>query len=182
VDSHLFRAGKPASPLRRDLRQKWRQSDGACPGRQRAEASRRHRSGRCSGYRPAGAPRVIEFTDPDCPYCQALERFWLAKEAEGKPVQRLVYFVSGIHPRPLQRRAYPLLAGPRQRSRRSMPAHSLRVAQMPPAPRRSLATPRPSARWASRARRRSSSTEARLRLPAGRTRGLPRSEQGQASP
>ncbi|WP_066763117.1 DsbC family protein [Sphingobium sp. CCH11-B1] len=47
---------------------------------------------------PAGAPRVIEFTDPDCPYCQALERFWLAKEAEGKPVQRLVYFVSGIHP------------------------------------------------------------------------------------
>lgn len=47
---------------------------------------------------PAGAPKVIEFTDPDCPYCQALERFWLAKEAEGKPVQRLVYFVSGIHP------------------------------------------------------------------------------------
>jgi thiol:disulfide interchange protein DsbC len=47
---------------------------------------------------PAGAPKVIEFTDPDCPYCQALERLWLAKEAEGKPVQRLVYFVSGIHP------------------------------------------------------------------------------------
>ena len=47
---------------------------------------------------PAGAPKVIEFTDPDCPYCQALVRFWLAKEAEGKPVQRLVYFVSGIHP------------------------------------------------------------------------------------
>ncbi|PZU07831.1 DsbC family protein [Sphingomonas sp.] len=47
---------------------------------------------------PAGAPKVIEFTDPDCPYCQALERFWLTKEAEGKPVQRLVYFVSGIHP------------------------------------------------------------------------------------
>lgn len=47
---------------------------------------------------PAGAPKVIEFTDPDCPYCQALERFWLVKEAEGKPVQRLVYFVSGIHP------------------------------------------------------------------------------------
>lgn len=47
---------------------------------------------------PAGAPQVIEFTDPDCPYCQALERFWLAKEAEGKPVQRLIYFVSGIHP------------------------------------------------------------------------------------
>lgn len=47
---------------------------------------------------PAGAPQVIEFTDPDCPYCQALERFWMAKAAEGKPVQRLIYFVSGIHP------------------------------------------------------------------------------------
>src|SRR3546814_8141539 len=43
---------------------------------------------------PVGAPKVIEFTDPDCPYCQALERFWLAKEAEAKPVQRLVSFVS----------------------------------------------------------------------------------------
>lgn len=47
---------------------------------------------------PAGAPQVIEFTDPDCPYCQALERFWATKAIEGKPVQRLVYFVSGIHP------------------------------------------------------------------------------------
>ncbi|WP_186402142.1 DsbC family protein [Sphingopyxis sp. P1IMeth2] len=47
---------------------------------------------------PAGAPKVVEFTDPDCPYCQALDRFWAAKAAEGKPVQRLVYFVSGIHP------------------------------------------------------------------------------------
>lgn len=47
---------------------------------------------------PAGAPSVIEFTDPDCPYCQALERFWLAKASEGKPVRRLIYFVSGIHP------------------------------------------------------------------------------------
>jgi thiol:disulfide interchange protein DsbC len=47
---------------------------------------------------PEGAPKVIEFTDPDCPYCQALERFWNAKAAEGKPVRRLVYFVSGIHP------------------------------------------------------------------------------------
>jgi thiol:disulfide interchange protein DsbC len=47
---------------------------------------------------PAGAPQVIEFTDPDCPFCQALERFWNTKAAEGKPVQRLVYFVSGIHP------------------------------------------------------------------------------------
>lgn len=47
---------------------------------------------------PAGAPTVIEFTDPDCPYCRALEKFWQAKAAEGKSVRRLVYFVSGIHP------------------------------------------------------------------------------------
>ncbi|WCT79108.1 DsbC family protein [Novosphingobium humi] len=47
---------------------------------------------------PEGTPTVIEFTDPDCPYCQALERFWNTKAAEGKPVRRLVFFVSGIHP------------------------------------------------------------------------------------
>ena len=47
---------------------------------------------------PAGAPQVIEFSDPDCPYCHALDRFWAAKAAEGKLVQRLIYFVSGIHP------------------------------------------------------------------------------------
>jgi thiol:disulfide interchange protein DsbC len=47
---------------------------------------------------PEGAPTVIEFTDPDCPYCRALDRYWAAKTAEGKPVRRLVYFVSGIHP------------------------------------------------------------------------------------
>ncbi|CAM8670922.1 DsbC family protein [Sphingobium sp. H39-3-25] len=47
---------------------------------------------------PADAPQVIEFTDPDCPYCRALDRFWAAKEAEGKPVRRLIIFVSGIHP------------------------------------------------------------------------------------
>lgn len=46
---------------------------------------------------PAGAPQVIEFTDPECPYCQALERYWQAKAAEGKRVQRLIYFVSSIH-------------------------------------------------------------------------------------
>ncbi|PTR12596.1 MULTISPECIES: DsbC family protein [unclassified Novosphingobium] len=46
---------------------------------------------------PAGAPTVIEFTDPDCPYCRALDRFWAAKAAEGKQVRRLIYFVSGIH-------------------------------------------------------------------------------------
>lgn len=47
---------------------------------------------------PADAPTVIEFTDPDCPYCRALDRFWAAKAAEGKPVRRLIFFVSGIHP------------------------------------------------------------------------------------
>lgn len=47
---------------------------------------------------PAGAPTVVEFTDPDCPYCRALDKFWAAKAAEGKPVRRLIYFVSGIHP------------------------------------------------------------------------------------
>lgn len=47
---------------------------------------------------PKDAPTVIEFTDPDCPYCRALEKFWIAKAAEGKPVRRLIYFVSGIHP------------------------------------------------------------------------------------
>lgn len=47
---------------------------------------------------PSDAPTVIEFTDPDCPYCQALDRFWKAKAAEGKPVRRLIFFVSGIHP------------------------------------------------------------------------------------
>jgi thiol:disulfide interchange protein DsbC len=47
---------------------------------------------------PENAPTVIEFTDPDCPYCRALDRYWAAKAAEGKPVRRLVFFVSGIHP------------------------------------------------------------------------------------
>jgi thiol:disulfide interchange protein DsbC len=47
---------------------------------------------------PVDAPVVIEFTDPDCPYCRALDKFWAAKAAEGKPVRRLIYFVSGIHP------------------------------------------------------------------------------------
>ena len=47
---------------------------------------------------PEDAPTVIEFTDPDCPHCRALDRYWAAKAAEGKPVRRLVFFVSGIHP------------------------------------------------------------------------------------
>jgi len=47
---------------------------------------------------PAGAPTVIEFTDPDCPYCRSLESYWATKATEGKPIRRLVYFVTGIHP------------------------------------------------------------------------------------
>ena len=47
---------------------------------------------------PKDAPSVIEFTDPDCPYCRALEKFWATKATEGKPVRRLIFFVSGIHP------------------------------------------------------------------------------------
>lgn len=46
---------------------------------------------------PADAPTVIEFTDPECPYCRALDRFWAAKAAEGKPVRRVILFVTGIH-------------------------------------------------------------------------------------
>ncbi|MFT4052952.1 MAG: DsbC family protein [Novosphingobium sp.] len=47
---------------------------------------------------PIDAPTVIEFTDPDCGFCQALDRFWNAKAMEGKSVRRLIFFVSGIHP------------------------------------------------------------------------------------
>jgi len=54
--------------------------------------------GKALAIGPAGAPTVIEFTDPECPYCRALEKFWIAKAAEGKPVRQLVYFVSNIHP------------------------------------------------------------------------------------
>jgi thiol:disulfide interchange protein DsbC len=47
---------------------------------------------------PAGARQVVEFTDPDCPYCRALDRFWNSRAAAGKMVRRLIYFVTGIHP------------------------------------------------------------------------------------
>ncbi|WP_254514603.1 DsbC family protein [Novosphingobium sp. G106] len=46
---------------------------------------------------PADAPTIIEFTDPECPYCHSLDRFWSAKAAEGKAVRRLIFFVTGIH-------------------------------------------------------------------------------------
>ncbi len=69
---------------------------------------------------PAGAPKVVEFTDPDCPYCQALERFWLSKAAEGKPVQRLVYFVSGIHPQAAAKAEHILCAPDREAAFKSI--------------------------------------------------------------
>ena len=47
---------------------------------------------------PGDAPSVIEFTDPDCPYCRALDRYWATKAAAGRPVRRHIFFVSGIHP------------------------------------------------------------------------------------
>ncbi|MEM9880811.1 MAG: DsbC family protein [Pseudomonadota bacterium] len=40
------------------------------------------------------APTVIEFSNPDCGYCQALERFWASKEAEGYTFRRLIFFVA----------------------------------------------------------------------------------------
>ena len=47
---------------------------------------------------PAGAAEVIEFTDPDCPYCRALDRYWNSRTASGKAVRRVIFFVTGIHP------------------------------------------------------------------------------------
>lgn len=63
---------------------------------------------------PSNAPPIIEFTDPDCPYCRALEKFWAAKAAEGKPVRRLIYFVSGIHPQAAAKAEHILCSPDRQ--------------------------------------------------------------------
>lgn len=63
---------------------------------------------------PPGAPLVIEFTDPDCPYCRALDRFWATKAAEGKPVRRQIYFVSGIHPEAASKAEHILCAKDRE--------------------------------------------------------------------
>ncbi|WP_298395563.1 DsbC family protein [Sphingobium sp.] len=63
---------------------------------------------------PPDAPLVIEFTDPDCPYCRALDRFWAAKAAEGKPVRRQIYFVSGIHPEAASKAEHILCAKDRE--------------------------------------------------------------------
>jgi len=73
---------------------------------------------------PDGAPSVIEFTDPDCPYCQALERFWVTKAAEGKPVRRLVYFVSGIHPQAAAKAEHILCAPDREAAFKALYAGS----------------------------------------------------------
>lgn len=67
-----------------------------------SEAARRHLSSidpaKALALGPPDAPTVIEFTDPACPYCRALEKFWAVKLAEGVKVRRLIYFVSSIHP------------------------------------------------------------------------------------
>ncbi len=63
---------------------------------------------------PPGAPTVIEFTDPDCPYCRALDRFWAAKATEGKPVRRQIYFVSGIHPQAASKAEHILCSADKQ--------------------------------------------------------------------
>lgn len=69
---------------------------------------------------PADAPSVIEFTDPDCPYCRALDKFWAAKAVEGKPVRRLIYFVSGIHPQAGAKAEHILCSADRQAAFRTI--------------------------------------------------------------
>jgi thiol:disulfide interchange protein DsbC len=40
-------------------------------------------------------PSVVEFTNPDCPYCRSLETWWAAKASEGKKFQRKIFFAIG---------------------------------------------------------------------------------------
>lgn len=69
---------------------------------------------------PNDAPSVIEFTDPDCPYCRALDKFWAARAAEGKPVRRLIYFVSGIHPQAAAKAEHILCSGDKEAAFRAI--------------------------------------------------------------
>jgi thiol:disulfide interchange protein DsbC len=69
---------------------------------------------------PDNAPAIIEFTDPDCPYCRALDRFWATKAAEGKPVRRLVYFVTGIHPQAAAKAEHILCSADREAAFRAI--------------------------------------------------------------
>lgn len=65
---------------------------------------------------PPDAPGIIEFTDPDCPYCRALDRFWQTQAAQGRPVRRFIYFVSGIHPEAAAKAEHILCSADREAS------------------------------------------------------------------
>ena len=74
---------------------------------------------------PAGAPTVIEFTDPDCPYCRSLEQF-LVDEGGGRQAGTAARLFRERDPpggRRERPRTYPVLTRPCSRpSPRSMPA------------------------------------------------------------
>lgn len=40
---------------------------------------------------------IIEFTDPDCPYCRRYEQFIVPLSHE-QPIKRVIYFITSIHP------------------------------------------------------------------------------------
>jgi thiol:disulfide interchange protein DsbC len=69
---------------------------------------------------PADAPTVIEFTDPDCPYCRSLDRFWHVQATQGRPVRRLIYFVSGIHPQAADKAEHILCSPDREAAQRAI--------------------------------------------------------------
>src|SRR3546814_8568881 len=62
----------------------------------------------------------MRISDWSSDVCSSDLRFWLAKEAEGKPVQRLVYFVSGIHPQAAAKAEHILCSPDRQATFKSI--------------------------------------------------------------
>lgn len=69
---------------------------------------------------PKDAPSVVEFTDPDCPYCRALDRYWASKAVEGKMVRRHIFFVSGIHPQAASKAEHILCAADKEAAFRAI--------------------------------------------------------------